>query len=175
MLVIVVVTVLMIILVVDIISVVELILEIEINTKIKTIIVLLIALLPFILLAPHELGTPIETERVEEQYREIVSIKDGERGKGFGFLLVYSYSERDVYSYYYITENGGYKRETIEGYNVTVFEEDNCIPRITKETTYSTKRELWGLKWDVHAIMETEYNIYVPKGSIVREFELDAE
>ena len=120
--------------------------------------------------------SPIEPKQVEEQYRELVSIKDGTRKESYGFLTMYSNSERDVYSYYYMTENGGYKRETIEDYNVTIFEEDNCTPRITKVTiTYFYQYGFLGIKWNEIERTEEEYNIYVPKGSIVREFELDAE
>jgi len=120
--------------------------------------------------------TLIEQKQEEEQCRELVSLKDGTRKKGFGFLMVYSSSERDVYSYYYMTENGGYKRETTEYSNVTVFEEDNCTPRITKViTTYFHQYEFFGIKWNERGGQEEGYNIYVPKGSIVREFELDAE
>lgn len=131
-----------------------------------------VALLVFVALVD---STPTEPEQVEEQYREIVSLKDGTRKESYGFLTVYSSLERDVYSYYYMTENGGYKRETIGNHNVTIFEEDSCTPRVTTVTTYTTKREVLGIKWDDRKVIKVEYNIYVPKGSIVREFKLDAE
>lgn len=107
----------------------------------------------------------------EEEYREIVSAKDTTRTKGKYFLFVGSSSEEDTYSYYYMTDNGGYKRENLESDYITIFEEDNCTPRVTKIEIRITF-ELWGLK-DYRTV--EGYNIYVPKGSVSTDFKFDAE
>lgn len=144
------------------------------NTNRGRIVLIIDFALIFVIVA--NISTSVKSEQVEEQYRELISLKAGTRQEGKEFLITYSYLEKDVYSYYYRTENGGYKRENIKDSNVTIFEEDNCTPRITKViTTYFTQYEMFGIKSTGSNEQEEEYNIYVPKGSIVREFKLDAE
>lgn len=107
----------------------------------------------------------------EEEYREIVSSKDTTRTKGEYFLFVGFSSEEGTYSYYYMTDNWGYKRENLESDYITIFEKDNCTPRVTKVKIRITF-ELWGLK-DYRTV--EGYNIYVPKGSVSTDFKFDAE
>jgi len=84
----------------------------------------------------------------------------------------------DVYSYYYKVGNG-YQKGKILSENAIIYEQDNCVPCIIEYTTI-TKLDmnplLSGLLTFGSLNEETiSYDIFVPTGTIVQTFSLDAE
>ncbi len=122
-----------------------------------------------------------ETE--ETKRYELISIQDGSQISGHAngnlFYVHASIDMNDVYTFYYKFKNG-YKKGKIKSKNVIIYEQDNCNPLIIKYTTY-TKSKMNNVLTAILSfnafkeLPEVSYKIYVPKGTILQTFKLDAQ
>ena len=124
------------------------------------------------------------TEEIQKWKNNLVAIRSGVRleGSATGGLtfVVADIGEEDVYTFFYETSDGGYKKGKINSSNVTIYETDEEEPSIIKyKRIYDelsledeTKSEVdytkdYGEEYDVW------YEIFVPEGTIVRNFSLE--
>lgn len=140
----------------------------------------LVCVLSFLALCP--LVLKLHTEKIETARYELVSLQDNTQISGHVrsglFYLYASVDTDDVYTFYYIY-NDGYKKGKIVSENVTLYEDDNHTPCIIEYTTTE--------KLDMNPILkailtfgmledsEVSYEVFVPKGTIVPTFSLDAQ
>ena len=117
---------------------------------------------------------------------KIVSLQDNsqvEGNGGGGFLHVYiTIGTSGMYTYYYQLDDGGYKQGRIDADYTIIYEEDNCeMPRVETYTTFNQNN--WSKFWTKVLVFSNKdgkekskrYEIHVPKGTVVQEFNLDAE
>ena len=101
---------------------------------------------------------------------QLVAIQDNVDIVGSFFLGTGNIEGKLVYYYYEAVGGGGIKPNKIESNNVTIYEVDNIEPRIEHfEATGFKKRILNYILYP----MKSHVNIYVPKGSILRNFNLN--
>ncbi|MDO5557329.1 MAG: hypothetical protein Q4G05_03705 [Clostridia bacterium] len=121
-------------------------------------------------------------EVLQTDEKELVSIADNSQvsGKASGtiFYIQASMDTEEVYSFYYRITGGGFKKGKIEAKKAVIYEENNCKPRVVEITTY-TKSKMGSVLDEIllfgTEIEEKSYKIYIPKGSICRDFSLDAQ
>lgn len=123
-------------------------------------------------------------EVLETDNWELVSITDDVITSGNGtnglFYVLMSIDTDDVYSFYYKVDDDGFKRGTVKADNTIVYEKNNCIPHIVEYTTYTKSRMNGILRWILtfgygEESEKKSYNIYTPKGTILRSFTLDTQ
>lgn len=121
-----------------------------------------------------------EESELSEEYN-LVSLKDSSQLNGDasgGLFYVYaSLGTEEVYTYYYELETGGYKRGKIPAEDTIIFEEENCAPKILEYIVYTKNKLGKTLKMLLtfsNPISE-RYEIFVPKGTVLKTFQLDLE
>lgn len=114
---------------------------------------------------------------------EMVSLTDNSQisGKGSGglFYVHISIDTDEVYSFYYKTDDDGIKRGKVEAESTIIYEKDDCTPHVVEYTTY-TKNKMNNVLRGILAFgygesSDKSYEIYTPKGTILREFSLDSQ
>ena len=130
-------------------------------------------LVPLIIIAAGIFGTWAECtatyEKQETLYAEIVSIKDNSEIEGNFILGTGGISEKQYY-YFYKKLGEGYKIDKLECSDCIIFEENIQSGYINKIETMPTK-----YKSIIMFGKQTEYHIYIPEGSIIKQFNLDLE
>ena len=123
-----------------------------------------------------EKGYNKDTYEVKNVTHQIVSLQDTEGIEGEGvrrFLSGYlSISTNGRYVYYYKTEKGSFKQGDAKGSSTDIFEQENCDdPRVEIFTTYTKSRALWKILLfnKGNKLVSTRYEIYVPKGTVVKD------
>lgn len=112
-------------------------------------------------------------ELVITDNKTIYAINDNSSIKGQSFLFSGYVKEELVYRMF-VEENGGKKVDEIKSSNAIVYEEDENLDRHidTYEYTYTNNFIKWLLGkytwWD-----DKTYKIYIPKGSITTEYNID--
>lgn len=113
---------------------------------------------------------------------ELQSLSDNSQisGKGAGtlFYVYVSIDTNEVYSFYYKQDDGGFKRGKVEADKTTIYE-INCTPHVVEYTTY-TKNKMNNFLRAILAFGYGEsnqqtYEIYTPKGTILKTFNLDSQ
>lgn len=108
-------------------------------------------------------------EKQETLYAEIVSIKDNIEIEGNFILGTGGISEKQYY-YFYKKLGEGYKIDKLECSDCIIFEEKIQGGYISKIENIPTKYKA------IIAFREPpEYHIYIPEGSIIKQFNLDLE
>lgn len=114
---------------------------------------------------------------------ELVSLTDNSELSGSGsgglFYVHVSIDTDEVYSFYYEVNNGGVKKGKVDADYTTIYEKDDCTPHVVEYTTYTKIK----MNKVLRAILtfgygessNTTYEIYIPKGTILRTFSLDAQ
>lgn len=105
---------------------------------------------------------------------EIYEIKESSKvsGKGIFYLRI---DEDAVYTYHYMQEDGGYKYGSVPAKDTVIYENENSKPMVKTYSTYTknnwstflTKILFFSSKQD--KLISERYEIYVPKGSIIKE------
>ncbi len=111
---------------------------------------------------------------------ELVSLADNSQISGKGSLFYISIDTNEVYSFYYKVDDTSFKSGKVKSDITTIYEMDDCIPHIEEYTTYlrnklDDKMMLFLLISRSSIYQETSYKIYVPKGTILRTFNLDSQ
>ena len=156
-------------------------LEDEWHGKIS-LIVLLVALAANTIVDEHRNSVKY-TETVQSKTYNLVSLQDESQVsssiRGRRYYLYASINTDEVYNFYYETEDGGFKIGRIAAANSVVYEKDNCDPAVIEYTTYTKSKmnETWQkiLMLDVVKEEAKSYKVYIPKGTITREYNLDAQ
>lgn len=110
---------------------------------------------------------------------EILSLADNSENSGKVSKFYLSVEPNDVYSYYYQTESGAYKRGKVKADSSNIYEEDNCIPHIV-EYTYYEKSKANSIIYGFLTFSSAEknwktYEIHIPKGTICKKYNLDSQ
>lgn len=121
-----------------------------------------------------------ESEKSKEY--KLVSLQDSSQVNGnMSSSLFYVYASLgtdEVYTYYYELENGGYKRGKVSADDTVIFEEENCTPKLVEYTVY-TKNKLGSILRKLFTFSNNptseKYEIFVPKGTVLKKFKLDSE
>ena len=111
-----------------------------------------------------------KTEMVKGDKVQIVAISDGSATGGSFFLGCGSVKETSYYFYYKKMSNGGFKQEKIKVSDAIIFEDSTKAPSIQfYHEDYVNKG------WHNWAILfySSTAEIFVPKGSIVQNFNFD--
>ena len=105
---------------------------------------------------------------------EIYEIKESSKvsGKGIFYLKI---NEDAVYTYHYKQKDGGYKYGSVPAKDTVIYENEDSKPLVktyskyTKNnwSTFLTKILFFSSKQD--KLISERYEIYVPKGSIIKE------
>lgn len=104
----------------------------------------------------------------EIRIRKIVSIEEKQTISGTGGLYFLRIQSDDVYSYYYILEDGGYRKGVAGCDNTIVYEEKTDNPRVISHITRCPTSKLIKFlifKPDTETITN---EIHVPKGTVAR-------
>lgn len=104
----------------------------------------------------------------------IVSIADGSNMYGRFILGSGTIEGQPCYIYYTGDEIKGYKISQIKAENVIIKEEENCLPRIVYKGWKRTKPFYKSFFVIARIMNEKEVIIYVPKGTIIKNFVLDS-
>ncbi len=114
---------------------------------------------------------------------ELVSITDdsqisGKSSRGLFYVRV-SVDTDEVYSFYYQVNDDGFKRGKVDADTTIIYEKDDCTPHIVEYTTY-TKNKMNNILRAILAFgygesSQKTYEIYTPKGTILRTFNLDSQ
>ena len=112
---------------------------------------------------------------------ELMAITDDVRtsGKGSGglFYVRMSIDTDEIYSFYYKVDDDSFKRGTVKTDSTVIHEKDDCTPHIVEYTTY-TKYKMNEILLGILTFYSGEseqknYDIYTPKGTILRTYTLD--
>ncbi len=103
---------------------------------------------------------------------ELVSISSGSQVSGSFFIGCGTIDEKGVYYFFKKTDDGGFVKDYVPSDGSVIYEEDRTDGRMEvykKRLTNDIARFLFQM--DGH--MNIKNKIYVPKGSIVKQFELE--
>ncbi len=119
-------------------------------------------------------------ETLQTDNLELVSLADNSQVFGKGSLFYISIGTDEVYSFYYKVDDNSFKSGKVEADITTVHELDDCTPHIEEYTTYIRNKMddsmmNFLLFSDASIPQEKTYEIYVPKGTILRTFNLDSQ
>lgn len=111
-----------------------------------------------------------KTEFVKVDNVQVVAISDGGANSGSFFLGCGSVQEQSYYFYYKKLPNKGFKQERIRVSDATIFEDSTKTPSIQFYREYYVNKG-----WHNWAILfyGSKADIFVPKGSIIRNFNFD--
>lgn len=99
-----------------------------------------------------------------EHYMYIYSLKNKSDVAGSFFIGSGSISETEYYYFYYKSKYG-FERHKLETHNVSIDETDDSRPRLVERIrTYKGKHFKW------YDMSTNKYIMYVPKGTIIRQF-----
>lgn len=155
--------------------------------KTKSIVIapfclLAVFLASFVLIICH---TAISGKYYEEKTDEIeiVSLNDNGYVSGHGSRYYVTINSTGGYTFYYKLENGGYVQKTIDASKTVVYQDEACdTPTVTTYTTYSVpvipmthKQEMFWYFYVPDRTNSTRYEIHVPKGTIIEEFNLNSQ
>jgi hypothetical protein len=110
----------------------------------------------------------------------LVSLQESSqiKGQGNGGLLYVrvSIENTEVYKFYYQLGDG-YKFYKIPAESAIIFEQEKCTPHFVQNTVYvKNKMASWLQNTLTFGFPNTQYNtfdLFVPKGSVVQDFNLD--
>ena len=120
----------------------------------------------------------------EVETKNLISVKSdqGISGKGSGSLLYYAISieSQNTYSYYYELSDGGVQKESIDAKYTVIYEKEKkeCVPRVEKHKNmkhfyHPNFMGIFTFKTYDSTDYSYHHEMYVPKGTILRKFELD--
>ena len=98
-----------------------------------------------------------------------------------GSWLSSSTGTEDIYSFYYEVNIGQYKRGKVNAAYTTIYEKDDCAPLIIEYTPYPQNkmntflRKILTFGYGEAESLHKTYEIYIPTGTILRTFSLDAQ
>jgi len=114
------------------------------------------------------------TEPEKSKYTiELVNLKSDTTTSGevSGFIIFNGYIEEKSYYFFMVeTEDGGYKRERLPANNSIVYEVEGLEQPYAEVYTSYQEPTFWYLNLE-EEIYETKF--YVPKGTIIKKFEIN--
>ena len=130
------------------------------------------------------------TDEVQTGKSNLVAIRSDSQIEGSAeealTFLVANIGEKDAYTFYYETSDGEYKKGTINSSNVTVYEADEEEPSIIKyERGFAghSLHSIYNFNDETNSEVDytndsgenddVRYEIFVPEGTIVRNFSLE--
>ena len=100
----------------------------------------------------------------------LVAMNDGSLTSGDFFLGCGTIDELEYYFFYYETSNGGIKKSKLRTKKVTLYEDDSVKPCVK---IHKAKFKNWKYWIFASETSNKRYSIYIPKGSIRRNFALN--
>lgn len=115
-----------------------------------------------------------EDVETETNRKELVCLQDNSQVSGHGSVFYVKVETNEFYCYYYKTEDGGIKMGKVNAENAVIYQGDYepCIiekTSVKKPINMSATTARWLL-----CTRKVVYEIYVPEGTIVETFSLDA-
>lgn len=104
----------------------------------------------------------------ESGYAEILSVENQNSLTGSFVLGTGSISNRNVYVFYKKTSDGGLLKDYVNAYSTPVYEDNTVSPRIVEFTHYKDYPKIFPWKYE----SSKTYKIYVPEGTVIKEFSL---
>lgn len=111
-------------------------------------------------------------------HHDIVSIKNDSNLSGSFFIGSGSINQTEYYVYFIRMEDGGFKRDMVQSNKAVIYEiiDENQTPKI--EWTIKTSKVHWLVQFgydqfDIERRIEGHYRIFVPKGTIIQQFNLN--
>jgi len=116
--------------------------------------------------------TPIA---INKYSKDIVSVKSTTSVDGFFILGCGGIGSNKHYIYYEKQNDGSFQQKQIDIENVSIYEEENCKPRIEWEGRKYVCSPYFLPEWSAPVSQEfvSKKRIYVPKGTIIQQFRLD--
>jgi hypothetical protein len=111
---------------------------------------------------------------VERSRTPLVALQDTVSVQGRFFLGSGSINGELVYVYYYETEDGGIRSGYVSANRSVVYEEDRADALVVTYEEY-LEPSPFRLISGYNGASSRTYKIYVPKGTVVRSFQLDLE
>lgn len=124
--------------------------------------------------------TTLTYEEYVVESTPIISLNDNDKLSGAFVLGSGAVKETTYYVYNYKLQDGGIKRDKIEAKFATIYETDDS-PHIDVIGTKVKESEKQSLLYNIFHIQALEdfnfskYNFYIPKGSVITDFEIDSE
>lgn len=119
----------------------------------------------------------------EEFKTEIITLDDTNSTSGSFFLGSGSISGSHVYTFYYKTDDGGYKRDYEYSSKSTIYEDENDKPYIQYNKYYmqsnSADSDFWWILFTFHedgnegSYHTKDIEFHVPENTIIKEVSLD--
>lgn len=113
----------------------------------------------------------IEWRQIETT--NIASLADGTKVEGHFTLGSGTIEGKPCYVYYVGNNINGYQIDRLLAQGVIIKEENNCIPRIVV-SGYKRTKPFYKSFYSITALTIRETTIYVPKGTIIRNYVLDS-
>ena len=115
---------------------------------------------------------PMKTKTVMESYK-IVSLQDNNSSEG-NFFLGSGYMDGKIKYAFYYQKDDGYKLKTVDSENTTIRYSDNIKCERYKQAEVKSFINYFAID-DLSSESNSEYIIYVPKGTIKENYSLDAQ
>lgn len=138
--------------------------------SVLTIVISVIATLFIVVFSSMIISTDNAVEYSKVDDISIIALKDNQNING-RFYLTGGYIDEELYYYYAIETEFGYKTEKIKADNAYIKYTDEK-PHIEKyEGDFiNQRRYFWGMPW-----YDDRYIIYCPDGTVTNEFNVDLE
>lgn len=133
---------------------------------------MVIGFISFLLFLIPNTFIPKEEKEYSSVSHKIVALKDDKGTRG-SFLLGSGYIEDELYYYYFEETNDGLKKKKLRASDCYIKYDDK--PRVIKYTHTGYKKAYHYIYAIPEVIHGTYYVIYVPKGSVTNEFNIDLE
>ena len=145
----------------------------DILGKIFTVVCSIALVFSLIFIIGYETNSEMDETVVERL--ELVNLQDNSQIGGYGGMYYVKIQTSEVFCYYYRLDNGGVKFGKVRASEATIYQGDyaphiKTIEVIKKPYGMTVKQSKF---WLFHK-GEKFYEIYVPEGTVVEEFNLDA-
>ena len=142
--------------------------------------IVLILLLPIAIFVK----TKTNEKHIKSFRKEILSLDDSDKTSGSFFLGSGNINGYQSFTFYYKTEDGGYKRDFERAYNTTIYEDGDITPHIIYNkykyiSSWQSEWKFWLIIYGTDDNTDTPYKkiesieIHVPQNTIIKEINLD--
>lgn len=112
---------------------------------------------------------------------ELISIVDNSQVSGELYYIQATTNPKEVYSFYYKVEQSGFKLGTIEANVTTIYEKEDCSPKVVEYTNHRKNKINKALRiflvfsGSYGESSQKTYEVFIPEGTILKSFNLDSQ
>jgi hypothetical protein len=118
---------------------------------------------------------PMDKIECSTREYEIASLQDNSTIHGSFILGSGTIESVPTYFFYYKVYGGGYKLGKVQYYDMTIIEDDSFTPGVYKAWFQHTPCNKKLNRWVIRKQSKYYYYIYVPSGTIIKNFHLDTK